>query len=270
MEVVVKRVLYLLCVCALSVMIYSEYQKNNSLETSVENEGVEAGAFGKNQDTPSVEQGKDSTSRKIAYLTFDDGPSEVTPEILDTLKQKKVPATFFLVGNEITPERESIVKRELQEGHQVGIHTFSHKKNEMYCDEQAFFEDFNKCRERISQVTGKTPTLHRFPWGSNNNYVCPIVDDIIKKLEEQKITSFDWNVSGEDSVGRNVPKAVIYQNVAKDLEKHDQPIILLHDSNTMQNTSAVLGEIIDLIVEKGYSFATLDKREEYTFPVSWR
>ena len=76
------------------------------------------------------------------------------------------------------------------------------------------------------------------------------------------------NKSG--SVGQNVPKAVIYKNVAKDLEKYDQPIILLHDSNSTKNTSEVLGEIIDLIAEKGYTFGTLDEREEYTFPQSWR
>ena len=252
---VMKKGLYFLCVCALSMMIFSEYQKNN-----LEADSVQTGNFSK----------EDQADKKIAYLSFDDGPSEITPDILDTLKKKNAKATFFLVGNEITAEREAIVKRELEEGHSIGIHTFSHKKNELYCDETFFFQDFDQCRDRIREVTGITPTLHRFPWGSNNNYVCPIVDNLIQKLATQNVKSFDWNVSGEDSLGTNVPKAVIYRNVAKDLERYDQPIILLHDSNTMKNTSAVLGEIIDLIVEKGYSFGTLDEREEYQFPKSWR
>ena len=250
-----KKGLYFLCVCALSMMIFSEYQKNN-----LEADSVQTGNFSK----------EDQADKKIAYLSFDDGPSEITPDILDTLKKKNAKATFFLVGNEITAEREASVKRELEEGHSIGIHTFSHKKNELYCDETFFFQDFDQCRDRIREVTGITPTLHRFPWGSNNNYVCPIVDNLIQKLAAQNVKSFDWNVSGEDSLGTNVPKAVIYRNVAKDLERYDQPIILLHDSNTMKNTSAVLGEIIDLIVEKGYSFGTLDEREEYQFPKSWR
>lgn len=256
-----RKGFYFLCVCALSMLIFSEYEKNNL----------------KNENERSVETAANSSAvetkkpaEKVAYLSFDDGPSEITPIILDTLKKKNVPATFFLVGNEITPEREEIVKRELEEGHRIGVHTFSHKKDELYCNEETFFEDFNMCRNRIQEVTGVAPTLHRFPWGSSNGYVCPIVDDLIKKLKEQNVMSFDWNVSGEDSVGTHVPGAVIYQNVAKDLEKHDQPIILLHDSNTMKNTAAVLGEIIDLIKEKGYSFGTLDEREEYTFPASWR
>lgn len=255
MVVVMKKGLYFLCVCALSMVIGSEFQKNN-----VPSDSVETGQF----------ETEKKESKKIAYLTFDDGPSEVTPNILDTLQQKNVKATFFLVGNEITPEREMIVKRELEEGHSIGVHTFCHKRNELYCNEQKFFEDFDMCFNRIKEVTGISPTLHRFPWGSNNNYVCPIVDDLVQRLKEKNVKSFDWNVSGEDSIGGSVPKAVIYRNIAKDLEKHDQPIILLHDSNTMKNTAAVLGEVIDLIADKGYSFATLDEKEEYMFPASWR
>lgn len=251
-----KKGLYFLCVCALSMIIFKEYESNNKVQLP----SAAAGNFANEQ----------AEVKKIAYLSFDDGPSEITPDILDTLKKKQAKATFFLVGNEITPEREQIVKRELEEGHSIGVHTFSHKKDELYCDEKNFFEDFNQCRDRIQEVTGISPTLHRFPWGSNNNYVCPIVDDLIGKLATQNVKSFDWNVSGEDSVGSNVPKAVIYRNVAKDLERYDQPIILLHDSNTMKNTSAVLGEIIDFIKEKGYTFGTLDEREGYTFPESWR
>lgn len=255
-----KKGLYFLCVCALSMIIFSEYQKNNG-----------ASPARAETDHSAEEQEKEQEEeKKIAYLSFDDGPSEITPDILDTLKKKQAKATFFLVGNEITPEREEIVKRELEEGHSIGVHTFSHKRDEMYCNEEYFFQDFNQCRERIQQVTGISPVLHRFPWGSNNNYVCPIVDDLIEKLAAQNVKSFDWNVSGEDSIGRGVPKAVIYRNIVKDLEKYEQPIILLHDSNTMKNTSAVLGEIIDFIKEKGYQFGTLDERKEYTFPKSWR
>lgn len=101
-----KKGLYFLCVCALSMMIFSEYQKNN-----LEADSVQTGNFSK----------EDQADKKIAYLSFDDGPSEITPDILDTLKKKNAKATFFLVGNEITAEREAIVKRELEEGHSIGI-----------------------------------------------------------------------------------------------------------------------------------------------------
>ncbi|MCM1244493.1 MAG: polysaccharide deacetylase [Roseburia sp.] len=262
----VKRILYVVCVCLLGVMMFSEFCKNMQESKSGETTAGAPAASG----SPASKAAVKGEAEKTAYLTFDDGPSEVTPEILDTLKKKNVKATFFLIGNEITGEREEIVRREKAEGHCIGVHTYSHKKNEMYCDETAFFEDFNRCSDRIREVTGAAPKLHRFPWGSNNRYVCPIVDDIVQKLQKINVTSFDWNVSGEDSVGRGVPKAVIYRNVAKDLEKYDEPIILLHDSNTMQNTASVLGEVIDLIAEKGYSFGTLAERKEYMFPEQWR
>lgn len=262
-----KKAVYILCACLLSVLMFKEFQKNMP-GTENENERESTAVVSRAVSGDSIS--KKEMDRKVAYLTFDDGPSEITPQILDTLKKKQAKATFFLVGSEITDERADIVKRELKEGHSVGIHTYSHEKDELYCNEEFFFKDFNMCRERIKAVTGISPTLHRFPWGSNNGYVCPIVDDIIEKLKKENISSFDWNVSGEDSVGKTVAKSTIYRNVAKDLERFDEPIILLHDSNTMKNTAAVLGEIIDLISEKGYDFGTLDNREEYTFPVSWR
>lgn len=253
-----KKLIYLLGILLLGGIIFLEV-KRNFLSDLKEKEVVNYSVSDK------VELPK-----KIAYLTFDDGPSEVTPEILDVLKKKNVKATFFLVGNEITVEREKIVRRELEEGHSIGVHTYSHEKNKMYSDKTAFFADFDQCSQRIQEVTGVSPSLHRFPWGSNNKYVSPMVDDIMAQLKQKGVISFDWNVSGEDSVAENVPMATIYHNVAKDLEKKNNPIILLHDSNTTKNTAIVLGEIIDMISEKGYEFGTLDNRAEYTFPASWR
>lgn len=270
------RPLYVLCVCLFSMAVICEIKNNVPQKETAEAVSMEpadsmecTNSTKSKKSTDSMEC-TNSGKQKIAYLTFDDGPSEITPQILDTLKEKGAKATFFLIGSEISAEREEIVKREIKEGHSVGIHTYSHEKNKIYGSEESFFEDFNLCRARVHEVTGVSPVLYRFPWGSNNAYVTPFVDSVMEKLEKENIRSFDWNVSGEDSVGNGVSKATIYHNVAKDLEKYDQPVILLHDSNTMKNTAAVLGEILDLIVEKGYSFDTLENRETYTFPKSWR
>ncbi len=213
---------------------------------------------------------ENGADKKIAYVTFDDGPSDNTLKILDTLQEKKAVATFFLIGNEITKEREEIVKKTVKQGNAVGIHTFCHEKNVMYCNPESFMKDFQKACEKIQAVTGEIPRLHRFPWGSNNAFVSSYVDELRDKLKQQGIRSFDWNVSAEDSVGRGIPAATIKRNVMKDLEKYDQPIILMHDSATMKNTAGILGEILDEIREKGYGFATLETRSEYLFPASWR
>ena len=96
------------------------------------------------------------------------------------------------------------------------------------------------------------------------------VDDAHQKLTQMGVKSFDWNVSGEDSVGRHISGWIIMSNIKKDLTKYDTPIILLHDSAGMDRTAEVLGDIIDYIRSQGYTFATLTDREEYLFPVSWR
>ena len=247
-----KQVLYGFGVAALLVLIGWQWQKNSS--TKVENVTVTG----------------PKPAEKVAYVTFDDGPSEITPWILDTLKKYDAKATFFLIGEEITEEREEIVKREIEEGHSVGVHTYCHKKEEMYCNKEYFWNDFEKCKTRIEEVIGKPVSLHRFPWGSNNGYVCPLVDDLMEELQKKKITSFDWNVSGEDSISPHVSQAVIFQNVKKDVTRFEKPIILLHDASAMDNTAKVLPQIIDYIKEQGYRFDTLDHREEYLFPASWR
>lgn len=265
-----KRVLYIVCLCLLAVTLlyeakYNIFFKEDSgvyvptarlaSQVQEENECCTEGAV---------------QEEKIAYLTFDDGPSDVTLKILDTLKEKEAVATFFLVGNELTPEREHIVKREIEQGNALGVHTFCHEKNKMYCNAESFFEDFNKASQRIEEVAGERPKLHRFPWGSNNGYVSSYVDDLHERLKSQGIRSYDWNVSGEDSVGGVVAQSTIFQNVKKNLTRYRQPILLLHDSATMKNTAAVLGQIIEYIRSEGYRFDTLEKREEYMFPASWR
>ena len=255
-----KKTTYILCVCLLFIMAFFEIRHNSEdyvatarFAAQVEKENRQA-----------------AEKKKTAYLTFDDGPSDNTRKILEVLKEKKAVATFFLIGKEITPEREDIVKQTVKQGNAVGVHTYCHEKNKLYCNAESFFDDFNMASDSIKKVTGKKPVLHRFPWGSNNGYVCSYVDSLHEKLQEEGIKSFDWNVSGEDSIGGTVAQSTIFQNVKKDLTRYDEPIILLHDSATMDNTAAVLGQIIDYIRSQGYEFATLEKREEYMFPASWR
>lgn len=208
--------------------------------------------------------------QKIAYLTFDDGPSENTRKILMTLKDKNAVATFFLIGKEITEGRKDIVRETVEQGNAVGVHTYCHEKNKLYGNATCFLEDYEQASKSIQDVTGSRPTLHRFPWGSNNRYVSSYVDALHEKLHGMGVKSFDWNVSGEDAIGGTVAQNTIFNNIKKDLTRYDQPIILLHDSATMDNTAAVLGQIIDYIRSEGYEFATLDSREEYMFPENWR
>ena len=255
-----KKSVYIVCLCLLSILVFYEVKRTYDQEPDNVTVGPTARFVSKIQ----------KENRKIAHLTFDDGPSGNTIKILKTLEEKNAVATFFLIGKEITGERKSTVKEIKEKGNAIGVHTYCHEQNKMYCNACSFYEDFEQASESIEKITGEKPTLHRFPWGSNNGYVKSYVDELHKTLREKGVRSFDWNVSGEDSISPNVPQETIFQNIKKDLTRYDKPIILLHDAAAMDNTAEVLGRVIDYIREEGYEFDTLEHREEYLFPASWR
>lgn len=195
---------------------------------------------------------------KVAYLTFDDGPSKNTPKVLDILDKYNIKATFFMIGQQINEENKELVKSMSDEGHKIGIHTYCHDYKSIYVNEKTYVEDFNKTKEIIEKVTGISPTIYRFPGGSCNVYIGCIKDKLISGLSEEGYTYYDWNVSGEDSVGHPTTYS-IYNNVVKDVCNFDNPIILLHDSAINDNTVNALEDIIKYILEKGYTFGTLSE-----------
>lgn len=202
--------------------------------------------------------------RKIAYLTFDDGPSKNTFEILDILNELNVKATFFLVGSSISEEVETSLKRMVNEGHTIGIHTYSHRCNEIYCSIERFLEDFNTVYQQIYEITGERVNIYRFPWGSNNGFSIHFKDDLLAEMERRGFTCYDWNVDSNDSVGKPTTYSIRH-NIEKDLKNNDYPIILMHDSKINKLTVRSLPNIIKMLSEKGYEFDTLDHREPYQF-----
>jgi peptidoglycan/xylan/chitin deacetylase (PgdA/CDA1 family) len=203
--------------------------------------------------------------KKIAYLTFDDGPSDNTFEVLDILQELNVKATFFIVGSAIKKDNEVCLKRMINEGHTIGIHTYSHMCNEIYCSVERFLEDFNIVYQQLYDITGEQVNIYRFPWGSNNGYSKGIKDALMDEMERRGFSCYDWNVSADDSVGKP-SRYSIRKNILKDLERQDQPIILMHDSSINDLTVKMLPEIIQMIKDKGYSFDSLENREPYQFP----
>lgn len=265
-----KKRYYVICLCMLTMLVCGEIKKNYSgtspdtIETSSNSSSVVTARFA------SLVEKENRKERKIAYLTFDDGPSMHTEQIRTTLKEKNVKATFFLVTDEITGDRVKSVQNLVKDGHEVGIHTACHEQDIIYADKNAFLEDFDKANKRILEVTGQKARVQRFPWGSNNGYIKGFVDEVTDELHKRGVKSFDWTVSGEDALTLYVSKNEILKNVKKDLCRFQYPIILLHDTNCVKNTPKILGELIDWIREQGYEFDVLSEREEYQFPASWR
>lgn len=124
-------------------------------------------------------------AQKIAYLTFDDGPSEQTIIVLDILKEENIHATFFLIGEEITPEREAIVKRMVEEGHTIGLHTYCHDYDVIYRSVDDFLADYEKLYKRLYEVTGLKPSIFRFPGGSTNRYGKTMIKAVKNEMERR-------------------------------------------------------------------------------------
>ena len=120
-----------------------------------------------NENANSSQDAKTADGKKRVYLTFDDGPSDNTEEILDILKKYDVKATFFVVGN-TSEHGQELLKRIVEEGHSIGIHSYSHKYSAIYDSEESFFEDFNKISDYIYDVTGVRTQICRLPGGSSN------------------------------------------------------------------------------------------------------
>lgn len=202
-----KKTVYVVCVCVLFVLLFYEVKRNYETE----NDGtiiVPTGSF-----VSKVQK----ENQKTAYLTFDDGPSGNTKKIIKILEEKGAVATFFLIGKEITGERVDTVKELKKKGNAIGVHTYCHEHNQMYASANCFYKDFRAASDCIEKIIGEKPTLHRFPWGSNNGYVKSYVDELHNHLRKEGVRSFDWNVSGEDSISPHVSQAVIFQNVKKDV-----------------------------------------------------
>ena len=187
----------------------------------------------------------DVPTRKV-YLTFDDGPSIYTDDILDILELYGVKATFFVVESD-DEEYAPLYNRIVEEGHSIGMHSYSHKYTEIYESLDSFKADVEKIRGFIKDKTGVECSLYRFPGGSSNSIGKEHIQEYIAYLDEEGIAYYDWNVSSGDATG--VPLSVddIVKNSTLELEKYNSAYILLHDSSTKKNTVEALPKIIETI-----------------------
>lgn len=198
--------------------------------------------------------------KPVVYLTFDDGPSSLTEQYLDILKKHNIHATFFLIGQQVE-EMPEIVERELQEGHEVGVHTYTHESCEIYSSCEAYYKDVNKVKEVLEKRFDHRPRLWRFPWGSANCYIRSYKKEVVQKLYDQGMEYADWNVSAEDSVGSPTVDSIL-KNVKKDAFRVKDPVVLMHDSGSNRATLESLESVIALFEEEGYQFGTLSQRED--------
>ena len=194
---------------------------------------------------------------KTVYLTFDDGPCGYTEQLLDVLKKHNAKATFFVIGS---MGRKDMIKRAYEEGHAIGVHTYTHEYKEIYKNEQAFFDDFWKTQEVIKEQTGSYTRIFRFPGGSANTASRRnkgIMTRLTKIMEDMGYRYFDWNVSSGDASGQSYTSSDVKNRVIGGIKRHsDFAVVLQHDIH-YQSVKAV-DAILTWGEEHGYTFLALD------------
>ncbi|MGN0247700.1 MAG: polysaccharide deacetylase family protein [Lachnospiraceae bacterium] len=201
-----------------------------------------------NENANSSQDAETADGKKRVYLTFDDGPSDNTEEILDILKKYDVKATFFVVGN-TSEHGQELLKRIVEEGHSIGIHSYSHKYSAIYDSEESFFEDFNKISDYIYDVTGVRTQICRLPGGSSNTVSKISMAELVRSLNEQNIECFDWNISGGDASGQKLSASAISNNVLKGIDRFQTAVVLLHDGADKDSTVEALDIVLKELTE---------------------
>lgn len=197
-----------------------------------------------------------SKDTKIAYLTFDDGPSQaVTPLVLDVLKEENVRATFFVLGTNVKQNPE-ILKREYQEGHYIANHGYSHNYSKIYKSADTVLEEYNKTEKAIQKALGTeqySTNLFRFPGGYTGGKYEAIKRKAGKLLKENDIAYIDWNVLTKDAEGANT-KEKILSNLKKYSKDKGNIVVLMHDASSKILTYETLKDVINYLREQGYTF----------------
>ncbi|MBC6003793.1 MAG: polysaccharide deacetylase family protein [Paeniclostridium sordellii] len=205
-----------------------------------------------------------NNGEKIVFLTFDDGTSTtVTPQILKTLKDENVKATFFLTGQNIErggEKAKELIKQEFEEGHAIANHSYSHDYGILYPNRvlnlESFKEDFKKTDDILKDVLG--------PYFSTEVIRCPGghmswkgMQPLDKYLDENGIASIDWNALSGDAEGKKKNPQELYDYAVKTSAGKDMVVVLMHDTYGKENTAKALPQIIKYFKDNGYQFKVL-------------
>ena len=261
-----KKIYIIGCLSVL-IIVTIFFIKNDNLKSTetlnIENYNYETNNdIGRDYEDIIIKKGNEDEN--IIALTFDDGPDEVfTPQVLDILKKNDVKATFFLVGENLKQNKE-IVKRQFEEGHEIGNHTYTHI-NVAKSGYDKVYEEITKTQEEIKEIIGVEPKLFRPPYRAMSRHMCDIVKNKnMNIILWSNLDPRDWSNPGVYSIVNTIESKVENGN-----------IILLHDYNNLRNSKSqtiqALESVIPYLKEQGYKFVTiselienLDKKEKQT------
>ena len=236
--------------------LVKEKKEKLKIETEKQEEAnINANSNNKEGISVSAEIAMKSDGKKTAFLTFDDGPTaNITPQILDMLKKYNIKATFFVVGSMIDAN-PLLLKREFNEGHAIGNHSYSHDYKILYSNTNNFITDMLKGEKSIKNVLGQSfvTKIARFPGGGFDNNKLPYK----KELAVHGYYAIDWNSLNGDAEALNIPATKLVERFKNTINGQEHLVILMHDAATKQTTVQALPSIIEYLKSLGYEFKIL-------------
>lgn len=201
---------------------------------------------------------KTFSNGKKVYLTFDDGPTTYTDELLDILADNDVKATFFCVYN---PDETvwPAYKRIVDEGHTLGMHSYTHIYSSIYAGKDAFIEDVTAIHDFLYEQTGYDSNFYRFPGGSSNTVSNVNMQVLIEYLNSEGITYYDWNALSGDAVDGTLSSQALNDTVMGYVRNNaGDSIVLLHDLQQNPATIEGLQDLITMLKTEGYEICPID------------
>ena len=191
------------------------------------------------------------------YLTFNSVPGDNTEDILDVLALYGVKATFFVVGSEEEGVSD-VYRRIVNEGHTIGMHSYSNQYSLIYSSKDAFKQDYKKLSDYIYELTGTKSMYYRFPGGSGNAISNVSMAEFVHILNQEQITYFDWNVTAGDAANNYTTQDVL-DNVLGGISKYKTSVVLLHDGPNKSTTVEALGSLIEELKSQGAEILPIDE-----------
>ena len=194
----------------------------------------------------------DDGTEKLAALTFDDGPGPYTEQLLDYLKSQNVPATFFLIGRNVSEKYEPLLRRMIDEGHDVGGHSYSHKKLTQLAASD-LTREMNKSTAAVKTVTGLPVTLFRAPYGAVNSAVQARAREMGLRLIGWSVDTNDWRYQKADQA--EAQKQILYNTFDGKYPVKNGAIILMHDVH--KNSVDSVPALVEELQARGYRLVTV-------------
>lgn len=205
-------------------------------------------------------QKEEDKNKKIAYLTFDDGPSQkITKEIIEILDNYNIKATFFVIGK-MAEENPEVLKLIYDKGHSIGSHSYSHNYGYIYKNTDNFLGELKATEKVFKSILGQDfeTNLLRLPGGSFERYKKKYVE----AAKDLDYINYDWNALNGDAEGKDLSVDVLVKRLKATIKRQRELIVLMHDTDSKRATVESLPIIIEHLIKDGYEFRALEQVKE--------